>query len=254
VALAFVGFVAAACGADEVAGNPVSSIVSQGDQIHQIEVTDGDSFRAVLAGIVTRARLFGINAPELDECFGPEAAARFSELAAGRSGSIVEHGRDQFDRVLVELTIDGVSVNRLLVEEGYALGDGFGSLEVAAEEGDAGMWVECRSRYPVIIESVAADPPGSDEDNLSGEVVTLRSEGSQPVDLTNWVLRDSSSRHRFTFPDWLLSPNETVAVSSGCEESETMLAWCSPGPVWNNEGDHALLIDAAGKIADHFRY
>ena len=34
----------------------------------------------------------------------------------------------------------------------------------------------------------------------------------------------------------------------------TEVFWCSDGPVWNNGGDTALLLDPAGNVAGRLRY
>lgn len=246
------GVLLVAC--DPLPSTTLPQQLEQIEPIDQIEVADGDSFRAAIGGVETRFRLWGINAPEQKECYGPEAFSSFRGLAEGKAGSIVEHGRDQFDRVLAELTIDGISINERLVEEGFALGDEYLAQEEAAEESEQGIWADCISERPVRIESVTADPPGPDQENLDAELVVIGNQGDQTVDLTAWLLRDSSSRHRFTFPEWVLTPYGKVTVSSGCEESAAVIGWCSAEAVWNNEGDHALLLDAEGMIVDHLRY
>lgn len=214
---------------------------------------DGDSLLAVVEGKQLEIRMAGINAPERDECYGPEAAMHLTELTS-RPTTVARSGFDQFDRVLATLLVNGVSVNETLVVDGYALGEVYPEAEIEAEELDLGMWGACRSKHAVSIDGVNADPPGPDNDVLNQETVSLTNRGENTIDLADWTLRDYSSRHRFHFPDTELAPAETITVASGCEPRSRTLAWCSSEPVWNNQGDHVILLDDLGLIVDHLRY
>ena len=87
----------------------------------------------------------------------------------------------------------------------------------------------------------------------------IRNDGEAAVDLSDWSLRDESTRHRFEFPSVRLNPDERVRVRTGCGENELdddpiELFWCDPeAPVWNNGGDTAFLLDLNGGTADYFR-
>jgi uncharacterized protein YjbJ (UPF0337 family) len=83
-------------------------------------VDDGDTVHLEDGRTV---RLVGINAPEADECFGDDAKAALANLVEGREvgmGFDVEP-RDQFDRLLALLVVDGSLVNLRMVADGYAL-------------------------------------------------------------------------------------------------------------------------------------
>ena len=104
--------------------------------------------------------------------------------------------------------------------------------------------------------AVEANPPGPDENDLNGEWVLLENRGGASADLETWVLRDESSVNRYAFPPGtLLEPGETLAVYSGCGSDDAgSLYWCASGPVWNNGGDTALLLDPQGNVAAYLVY
>jgi competence protein ComEC len=85
--------------------------------------------------------------------------------------------------------------------------------------------------------------------------VTITNTGAEPIDLEGFELRDESSVNRFEFPVVILAPANQIRITSGCgTQDEATIAWCSAQPVWNNEGDTALLADPAGRIVAFFRY
>ncbi len=92
----------------------------------------------------------------------------------------------------------------------------------------------------VAITNLDWDPPGSDNDNLNGEVVTITNTGTAPVDLTGWVLKDESASHRYQFPEgFTLLGAEAATVHTGCgTDTSTDLYWCwTSSAIWNNDGD-----------------
>jgi hypothetical protein len=48
-----------------------------------------------------------------------------------------------------------------------------------------------------------------------------------------------------------LAPGEQIEISSGCAGR---LSWCAGSPIWNNDGDMALLLDAYGTVVARARY
>ncbi len=231
-----------------------------GDQeATDIRVLDGDSFELELAGQPVEVRLLGINTPEREECFGPEARIRATDLTAGARISVTGDTYDQFGRLLGYLFADGVLINAELVRSGHALaqsndhelrGD-FKELEARAAETGAGMWnpQAClpAADADVVIEDLEADAPGPDGENPNGEFVIIANAGQSAVNLDGWTVRDESSRHRYTFGELLLSPGASVTVFSGSGiDSDEELYWNATDPVWSNGGDTAYLLDPAG--------
>lgn len=83
-----------------------------------VRVVDGDTFD--IEGEV-RVRLAGIEAPEYPKgCLSQEAKERLGELVLGKDVEMEIIGKDNFGRKIGFVTVDGVFVNRVLVEEGLA--------------------------------------------------------------------------------------------------------------------------------------
>jgi micrococcal nuclease len=96
-------------------------------------VVDGDTVDGIIdlgfnVSTSLRIRLAGIDAPEsrtrnLDEKrYGLEAKARLEEIVSGDGElTIQSHGLGKYGRVIGVLFMDDRSVNRQLIDEGYAI-------------------------------------------------------------------------------------------------------------------------------------
>jgi micrococcal nuclease len=233
-----------------------------------VAVVDGDTIVVGDPGS-TPVRLIGVNAPEHDECFGPEAARELQTLLDGakvRLATDVEE-TDQYGRLLAYVYLGDELINRTVVERGLAIARPYppntslqGELAEAmkaARSAGAGLWGACSSPWlgTIVVTDVAADPPGPDEDRLADETITLSNVSERTVDLTGWTLRDGSSVNRYRFGSVLLPPGAAVTIHSGCgEDSAGDRFWCASGPVWNNDADIAMLLDSAGHTVDVFAY
>ena len=236
-------------------------------------VTDGDSVRATSSAGDLEIRLIGINAPEQDECFGPEAGVQLEGLLD--SGEVTLHPwpaeLDDFGRELGFLVADGVFVNLSLIETGHVLSraqsahdfrDEFDEAESTAADSAVGLWAADACGDPVdgdlVITEVFENAPGDDRENPNGEFVIIENVGDTTVQMQSWGLRDESTRHRFSFPDVEVGPGERVRIRTGCGSDDRSadpieLFWCDPEPpVWNNDGDLALLLDPNGAIVSEF--
>ncbi len=223
-------------------------------------VIDGDSLLLQVDGQSVEVRLLGINAPEHDECIGPEAALHLATLIGDEPMTVSFDGQDQYGRSLGEVFASGASVNASMVADGFALAmstPGFAhffDLEADAAKSGAGLWAEsiCGAAGPrpaVSIVAMDANPPGPDKDALDQETITLANRGATAIDLSNWVVRDESTANRLHLPaGTVLAPGERLTISSGCGTSTEIVYWCARGPIWNNSGDTALLLDAFGRI------
>lgn len=85
-------------------------------------VVDGDSLWVTPAGggKPIEVRLAGIDAPEICQEHGAESKAFLAELVLKKTVRLVAGGRDPYGRTLGHVHVDGVEVNRRLVEEGQA--------------------------------------------------------------------------------------------------------------------------------------
>ena len=232
-------------------------------------LADGDSFDIewVDSGERDEVRLQGLNAPEKDTCFSEGSKETLSALLGGQVDiEMIE--RDEFGRVLANAWNSGDLVNLRVVELGAAValsgvGEHADLLAQAQEEAQAtgsGLWNldACGpgDASMVRIVWIEADAPGRDDQNKNGEWIEIENQGSTPADLTDWSVRDESTRHRYTFPDgFVLEPSATVRVYSGCgDDNTTELYWCDDDPVWNNRGDTGFLVTPEGGFADSRSY
>ncbi|HEV7534824.1 MAG TPA: lamin tail domain-containing protein, partial [Acidimicrobiia bacterium] len=81
-----------------------------------------------------------------------------------------------------------------------------------------------------------------------GEGVTIRNGGSAAADLSGWSIHDDGDKHSFAFPaGYHLAPGASATVRSGGPAGPGELQWLNAA-VWNNDGDTASLVDAAGTL------
>ena len=268
VALLGVGAVAGCDDGDaEVAPELSVRPPDNGERVDVIDVSDGDSFVVERAnGNEERVRLLGINAPERGECLADDARQALTGVLDADDVQLVRDvsDRDEFGRLLRYAFADGEFVNLVLVERGLALAGTFEpdtayQLELDAAEDSAqaaqiGQWDPnaCgpAASTAVRIVRTEGDPPGPDDADLNGEFIVIGNTGTEPVDLTGWVLRDSSSQNRFMFPfGFSIGPDAEVTVRTGSgPDSDDTLFWGQPGPVWDNDGDTAFLVDPSGNV------
>lgn len=147
-AFALVGLVA--CGGPESTCGPSSGVVARAIDGDTVELTTGERIRYLL-----------IDTPEsvngATDCYGAEAHTLNADLVTGKTVDLVydEAGcTDRFGRLLAYVSVDGVEVNRLLVERGYACTlyippagtdrhTEFENLEATAKAAGRGMWSAC---------------------------------------------------------------------------------------------------------------
>ncbi len=235
-----------------------------------VHAFDGDSMEVEVDGRTEEIRLVGINAPEGDECFGDEARDALIDLIADRDLVLVKGSRDdidQYGRFLRHVYVDDENVNGRMLADGDAVtlqGDHrynheFVEIGNLAAEAELGMWAPdaCGPAPPpgAMISGVEHDPPGPDDERLNDEYVVIANEGSKPLNLAGWTLRDESSRNRYSFRDINLKPGETVTVRTGCgEDRSDTVFWCSERSIWSNDGDTVILQDRHGNVAARRTY
>ena len=233
-------------------------------------LADGDSFDILWLDTdeSDEVRLFGINAPEADACFGDVARGLLELETSGKELLIESIERDEFGRVIANAWVDGVFINLRMAELGAALAltDGSQYAELINEAQDAaqvsqsGLWdpsfCGAASDAELVIAEIFENAPGPDNENPNGEWIDIANVGTTATDMTDWSIRDESTRHRFFFPDgYILDGEATVRVFSGCgDDDPTSLYWCDGDPVWNNNGDTAFLVDPEGRFVDTVGY
>jgi endonuclease YncB( thermonuclease family) len=85
-----------------------------------VEVIDGDSLTLLAAGSRIAIRLAQIDAPELDQPYGPESKAALTGLAAGRTARVTVVGLDRYGRSVGEVYVGGLHLNAEMVRRGHA--------------------------------------------------------------------------------------------------------------------------------------
>ena len=264
-----------------------------------VHVADGDTilFRADGSDEIVRVRLLGINTPEVrgfegqnfefDQCGGPQASALLeSVLPAGtrvQLRSLVAEGESRgrlqryafaFNPLTGEFDIDPQAIVAraglamwFTIRDEAALSATYRMLIEQAQLERLGIWnpefcgpVEQPEAQMSVI--VNWDAPGNDAQNVNGESMIVRNIGSSPVDLSGWLLRDSSLEGWYTFPEGqVIAPNDYRVVFVGAGESrERSLYLDSPTPIFANVmyrpfvGDGAYLLDRATAIRTYFQY
>jgi micrococcal nuclease len=268
--LAALAALAAACddaGDTTVAPTTMAPAPEDAEPVEVRDVSDGDSFVVERAdGNEARVRLLGINAPERDECLADDASAALADLF-DRGAVVLERDisdRDSFGRLLRYAYAGETFVNQELVARGLALAGRFppdvahqpelDAAEGLAQDARVGVWDPnaCgpADSTDVVIVRTEGDPPGPDNVELNGEYVVLANTGDDPVDLTGWTLRDSSSQNRFVFPiGFTIAPDAEVTIRTGPgPDTDDTLQWRLDHPVWDNAGDTAFLVDSNGNV------
>jgi len=88
---------------------------------------------------------------------------------------------------------------------------------------------------------------------VDDEYVVLANFG-ETLSLDGWSLQDSNGNAYF-FHSFILAGSSAVKIHSfNGQDTETDLYWKSAVPIWDLEGDTAILVDQAGSIIDQFSY
>lgn len=117
-------------------------------QAKVIGVTDGDTIKVLRTGNEqVKIRLAGIDCPERKQPWGNNAKKAASKLIADKTVTIEVMDVDQYGRAVGRVFIDGVNVNRSLVEGGncwvypkYAKDAVLFTLQGEAKNSQRGLW------------------------------------------------------------------------------------------------------------------
>jgi micrococcal nuclease len=251
------------------------------------KVLDGDTFEFLADGESrpTRVRLLGVNTPEVtgqdnihfaaDMCAGREAEAQLERLLpAGTKVQLralhkdsTNRGRilryvfafdpqtDQYDTDISAIVAESGLAMWFTVDQESALSYPYRLIVQQAQRGGRGIW-DPNHCGPVeqpdarVDVTVSWDAPGTDQSNLNGEFVVVRNTGTSSVDLSGWLLRDSSLTSWYYFPSGTLLPAgefRVVHVGSGTAGSPGArdLYMGSTEPLFPNTQDGKFLGDGA---------
>jgi micrococcal nuclease len=150
LALAIVVATAAACGGSKSSDcGPSEGVV--------MRVIDGDT---VVLESGVKIRYLMMNAPETtnghNDCYGSNATTFNSDLVLNKTVQLAYDVQceDMFGRTLAYISVDGMEVNSLMVERGFACvlhippngndrADEFNALQAAAKAANRGLWGAC---------------------------------------------------------------------------------------------------------------
>ena len=243
---------------------------AQTDNIAVQSVTDGDTL--VLSN-GEKIRLIGINAPEVGQPFYDTAKQKLEELVSGKKISLendVEQS-DQYGRRLTYLYADSVFVNLELIRSGVAVIEtippnvihvkDFTDAQSVAREKCQGIWEGlCHQEGSACVQISSINPKTRiiGGGNKNEEWVQLINTCSSPINLSGYLVKDTSASNSYTFRTFSLVPKQKVKLHSGCSTNTTTdLYWECPErttSVWNDTGDHAYLFDAQGKLVSEMGY
>ena len=248
-----------------------------------VRVLDGDTFDMDTSTGTVRIRINGIQAPESTWCGGEEARKALEELiptgrkvrlssVKERSGN-APRGVWRLKRtVYTEVNGEWVDIAPGLLARGTvfpfpfigedAHNDEYLTLGLEAHEKQTGMhdpaWCGSSVSSDQRVElEVVADGPG--HDTADSEFVMVFNGSEADIDLTGWMVQDTSPLNAYFFPKGSVvrADNYVVVYSSSGRQgvapdgsTDDRYFYAGTGMRWNNEtADIALLFDDAGDDA-----
>jgi len=123
---------------------------------HVQRVKDGDTVVIQLGGRAVDVRLWGIDAPETSQPYGPHARKAAQKIASGQPCRLHAIERDHYGRVVGRVVAGGVNLGRSLVKSGYAWhdrkhapgADRLLELESEARAREKGLWAQAEPTPP----------------------------------------------------------------------------------------------------------
>lgn len=120
-----------------------------------VDVLDGETIRVANPEIsIVSVRLEGIDAPESNQEFGPDAKKYLTNLLLKKQVTVVWKVRDENRRLLAFVYLEKTLINKSLVEEGYAWQDknnkseALKSVETGARTQRKGLWANASPIAP----------------------------------------------------------------------------------------------------------
>ena len=120
-----------------------------------IGIKDGDTIEVLHKGQSEVVRLSGIDCPERKQPFGSAAKKFTSILCFGKTVEVRGSKKDRYGRLIAEVFVDGLSVNRILLSSGYAWHfkkysnrSDYTALENEARKAKKGLWADANPVPP----------------------------------------------------------------------------------------------------------
>jgi endonuclease YncB( thermonuclease family) len=112
-----------------------------------VRIKDGDTLVVKIQGVEVDFRLSGIDAPEIDQPFGPEARDELKRIVGTNQCVLVPSENDKYHRYVVYLWIADLNVNEEMIRRGmawfdseYATDPFLYQLEIEARDEKRGLW------------------------------------------------------------------------------------------------------------------
>ena len=120
-----------------------------------IGVTDGDTIELLIGRESVKVRLNGIDCPEKKQAFGQKAKQFTSDMVYRKTVTVAVSGKDRYGRILGDVTVEGKSLNKALVENGFAWhfkkysdDQVLANLEIKARNNRVGLWSDKNPMAP----------------------------------------------------------------------------------------------------------
>ena len=119
-------------------------------------VIDGDMIRVTDRAGAHKVRLFQIDAPELEQAYGREAAAALFKRIGGKLVRVEWTMQDTSGWILGTVYLDDIEINKWMIEEGNAWHDRrtgpaphYSAAEKKAREAKLGLWADPAAVNPM---------------------------------------------------------------------------------------------------------
>lgn len=132
----------------DTSASPPRGVALREAAVQVVRVIDGDTLDVLVQGRLTKVRLFGVDAPELNQPFGKEARQATVDLLRGQAVEIETSRTDEHGRRVARVRAAGVDVATKLVEQGAAWWSpeyapkerGLAAAERSARDRRMGLW------------------------------------------------------------------------------------------------------------------
>ena len=112
-----------------------------------VAVIDGDTFKLLVGSEIFLVHMVGIDAPEFGQRFGEYAEKYLADLVKTRTVTLEVHGTDHNGELIGELFLNNISINKLLISDGFAWAErnllanpAWVGLEQLARDKGFGLW------------------------------------------------------------------------------------------------------------------
>ena len=120
-----------------------------------VGVSDGDTITVLVGKTQKKIRMMGIDAPESSQPFGAAAKQALSEAVFGQQVVVKWKEKDDYDRTLGFVFLNGKQINAAMIEAGYAWhykqysqDPSLAALENAARAAKRGLWADKQQPIP----------------------------------------------------------------------------------------------------------